>query len=56
MYITTGHYDLIVELWLPSKHGLIDFISGHMAAIDGIVATESFLVMKSMKKWISERG
>lgn len=50
--ITTGRYDLIAEAWLPAKHGLIDFINGPMAAIDGIVSTESFLVMRSLKKWI----
>lgn len=50
--IITGRYDLMVEVWLPVKRGLIDFIDGPMAAIDGIVSTESFLAMRSMKKWI----
>jgi len=54
VYITTGRYDLMVEVWLPVKHGLIEFISGPMAAIDGVVATESFLAMKCLKKWIPE--
>ena len=38
VYITIGCYDLIVEVWLPVKHGLIDFISGLMSASVGIVA------------------
>lgn len=50
--ITTGRYDLIAEVWLPVKHGLIDFINGPMVEIDGIVSTESFLAMKSLKKWV----
>ena len=54
VYITTGRYDLIVEVWLPVKYGLIDFISGSMSTIGGIVSTESFLAMKSLKKWIPE--
>lgn len=54
--ITTGRYDLIVELWLPVKHGLIDFINGPVVEIDGIVSTESFLAMKSLKKWVDATG
>lgn len=54
VYITTGRYDLIVEVWLPVKYGLIDFIGGPMSTISGIVATESFLAMKCLKKWIHE--
>ncbi|MDD5728178.1 MAG: Lrp/AsnC family transcriptional regulator [Victivallales bacterium] len=50
--ITTGRYDLIAEVWLPVKNGLIDFISNRLAAVDGIVSSESFLAMKSLKKWI----
>ncbi len=51
--ITTGRYDLMVELWLPVKHGLIDFIDGPLGHLDGVVATESFLAMRSIGKWIS---
>lgn len=50
--ITTGRYDLLVEVWLPAKHGLIEFIDGPMLRIDGIVSTESFLAMKTFKKWL----
>ncbi|MDD5599905.1 MAG: Lrp/AsnC family transcriptional regulator [Victivallaceae bacterium] len=50
--ITTGRYDLMVEAWLPVKNGLIDFISRRLASVDGIVSSESFLAMKSLKKWI----
>ncbi len=50
--ITTGRYDLIVEAWLPAKHGLIQFIDGPILKIDGIVTTESFLAIKTFKKWL----
>lgn len=56
VYITTGRYDLVAEVWLPVKHGLIDFINGPMLAIDGILSTESFLAMRSLKKWIDPVG
>jgi Lrp/AsnC family transcriptional regulator for asnA, asnC and gidA len=52
-YITTGRYDLIVEAWVEVKYGLINFLSGPLAQIEGIVSTESFLIMKSSNKWVS---
>ncbi|OGV52994.1 MAG: hypothetical protein A2017_09670 [Lentisphaerae bacterium GWF2_44_16] len=53
-YITTGRYDIIVEVWLNVKYGLIQFLSETLASIDGITSTESFLIMKSYNKWISQ--
>ena len=50
--ITTGRYDLIVELLVDVKYGLIEFLSDHLSQIDGIVATESFIIMKSYNKWV----
>jgi Lrp/AsnC family transcriptional regulator for asnA, asnC and gidA len=52
-YITTGRYDIIVEAWVEVKYGLINFLSGPMARIEGIVSTESFLIMNSSNKWVS---
>lgn len=51
--ITTGRYDLIVEVWTDAKYGMIQFISEEMAKIDGIISTESFLTMKNYNKWIN---
>jgi Lrp/AsnC family transcriptional regulator for asnA, asnC and gidA len=51
--ITTGRYDIIIEAWLEVKTGLIKFLSESLASIDGILSTESFLIMKSYDKWIS---
>ena len=50
--ITTGRYDLMVEVLVDVKYGLIDFLSNHLSQIDGIVATESFIIMKSYNKWV----
>ncbi len=52
VYITAGRYDLMVEVWLDAKGGLIEFLSGPLAKVEGVVSTESFLVMKSFNKWI----
>ncbi len=50
--ITTGRYDIIAEVWIDAKGGLIEFLSKTLAGVEGIVSTESFLVMKSFNKWI----
>jgi Lrp/AsnC family transcriptional regulator, regulator for asnA, asnC and gidA len=50
--ITTGRYDLLVEVWVEVKSGLINFLSNDLAKIDGVVATESFIIMRSINKWI----
>ena len=51
-YITTGRYDIVVEALLTVKSGPIEFLCGSLSAISGIVSTETFMVMKSFKKWI----
>lgn len=51
-YITAGRYDIIVEVWIDAKGGLIEFLSKTLASVEGIASTESFLVMKSFNKWI----
>ena len=53
-YITAGRYDIMVEVWLQAKGGLIAFLGQTLAKVSGIASTESFLVMKSHNKWIAE--
>lgn len=53
-YITAGRYDIMVEVWLDTKGGLIRFLSKTLAAVKGISSTESFLIMKSFNKWIAQ--
>ncbi len=50
--ITTGRYDIVIEALLKLKHGPIDFLGNSLASIEGIVSTETFMVMKSYNKWI----
>lgn len=52
VYITAGRYDIIVEVWIDAKGGLIEFLSKTLAKVEGVASTESFLVMKSFNKWI----
>jgi len=51
-YITAGRYDIMVEVWIDAKGGLIEFLSQTLAKVEGIASTESFLVMKSFNKWL----
>jgi len=54
LHLTTGRFDILAELWLDAKVGLIQFLGQTLAQIDGIVSTESFLAMKSFNKWIPQ--
>jgi Lrp/AsnC family transcriptional regulator for asnA, asnC and gidA len=51
-YIPAGRYDIMVEVWIDAKGGLIEFLSKTLAKVEGIASTESFLVMKSFNKWL----
>jgi Lrp/AsnC family transcriptional regulator for asnA, asnC and gidA len=50
--IITGRYDIMVEALLKVKSGPIDFLYGSLSKIQGIIATETFMIMKSFNKWI----
>jgi len=50
--MTTGRFDLIIEIFIEPKN-LLSFLSVELAKIDEmILSTESFVTMKSFKKWI----
>ena len=54
VHITTGRYDMIVEIWVDINRGLINFLDNNLNRIDGIMSTESFMAMRSINRWISE--
>ena len=47
---STGNFDLIVEVVAASNHDLATFLLGDLAAIDGILETETSLVLKIYKQ------
>lgn len=52
VYMVTGSFDLFVEVFIEPQN-LLEFLSVDLAKIDDqILNTESFIVMKSYKKWI----
>ena len=44
--IVTGRYDLILQVLLNDDFDLLEFISEHVAKIDGVQTVESFIVYK----------
>lgn len=50
--IAAGRYDLFAEVLIQTNHGLIDFLSEALPTIDGISNTETFLLLRSINKWI----
>ena len=50
--IATGRYDLLIEIIVKSNHGLVEFITDKFSKIEGVTNTESFLMLKSYKKYV----
>ncbi|GAB7021746.1 Lrp/AsnC family transcriptional regulator [Salidesulfovibrio brasiliensis] len=51
--VVTGRYDLIVEIvCTESTADLYDFLDKDLSQLGGIGSSESFVVMKSRRKWL----
>lgn len=50
--ITTGRYDLIIEVLVDSNKGLVKFITEELSRVKGISSTESFIILKGYNKYI----
>ena len=50
--IVSGRYDLMAEVLVNSNHGLVDFLTGELAEVEEVSATESFLLLKSYGKYV----
>jgi len=51
--VVTGRYDIIVEIVCSNEIGdLYDFLDQDLSKVGGINASESFVVMKSRRKWL----
>ncbi|MFO8063995.1 MAG: Lrp/AsnC family transcriptional regulator [Spirochaetota bacterium] len=50
--ITSGRFDLIIEVLVDSNHGLVDFLIRELSTIEGISKTESFLLLKTFSKFV----
>ncbi len=50
--ITSGRYDLFVQVLVDSNHGLVRFLTKELAGVKGVSSTESFLMLKSFNKYV----
>jgi Lrp/AsnC family transcriptional regulator for asnA, asnC and gidA len=50
--ISSGRYDLIAEVLVDSNRGLVNFLTDQLSTIKGILASESFLMLKSFNKFV----
>ena len=51
--VTAGSYDLLAEVVCESDEHLLELISGQIRAIDGVVATETFMYLSLRKQTYS---
>ena len=50
--IASGRYDLIAEVLLDSNRGLVRFLTEELSTIEGILASESFIMLKNYNKFV----
>ena len=50
--IASGRYDLITEVLLDSNRCLVRFLTEELSTIEGILASESFIMLKSYQKFV----
>ena len=50
--ITTGQYDLLIEVLVDSNKGLVSFITGTLSTVKGISKTETYMILKSYGKFV----
>lgn len=46
--VVSGQFDLFAEVLVSSNRGLVEFLTGELSGIEGISATQSFVVLKSL--------
>jgi len=51
----TGRYDLLVEVFLDSQKELNKFLMDDLSRIGGIKATETFVYLDAINKWVEMR-
>lgn len=51
----TGRYDLLVEVFLDSQKELNKFLMDDLSRIGGIKATETFVSLDAINKWVEMR-
>jgi Lrp/AsnC family transcriptional regulator for asnA, asnC and gidA len=50
--IVSGRYDLIAEVLVDSNRGLVQFLTGQLSKVKGIIHSESFLMLRNYRKFV----
>jgi Lrp/AsnC family transcriptional regulator, regulator for asnA, asnC and gidA len=50
--IASGRYDIVAEVLLDSNRGLVKFLTEELSTVEGILASESFIMLKSYGKYV----
>ena len=50
--IASGRYDLIAEVLVDSNRGLVRFLTEELSSVEGVLGTESFIMLKSYNKYV----
>ncbi|MBI9107960.1 MAG: Lrp/AsnC family transcriptional regulator [Spirochaetales bacterium] len=50
--MTSGRFDLLVEVLISSNKGLVKFLTEELSTVDDITTTESFLMLKTFQKFV----
>ena len=50
--IASGRYDLFAEVLVDSNRGLVHFLTEELSTVEGILASESFIMLKNYGKYV----
>ena len=50
--IASGRYDLLAEVLVDSNRGLVRFLTEQLSTVEGVISSESFLMLKSYGKFV----
>jgi len=50
--ITSGRYDLFIQVIVSNNQGVVKFLTSSLAQIDGISQTETFVLLKTKDYWL----
>jgi Lrp/AsnC family transcriptional regulator, regulator for asnA, asnC and gidA len=50
--VASGRYDLVAEVLLDSNRGLVQFLTEELSTVEGILSSESFIMLKNYGKYV----
>jgi Lrp/AsnC family transcriptional regulator for asnA, asnC and gidA len=50
--ISSGRYDLLAEVLVDSNRGLVRFLTEELSSVEGVLGSESFIMLKSYNKYV----